>query len=157
MKQYIKHFIIGLLINFGGLSIGGLWTNPGTSSDWYSTLNIAPWTPPGWVFAFAWTTIGLTFSMWYSWMKVSAKNHEYDLFRLFCFSVLLNVAWNPLFFGLHQLGISWFVITLLSITIFYLCDITRKEYGWKPMLLVIPYFLWLCIANSLNLYALLMN
>lgn len=157
MNNYLKHFIIGLLINFDGLAIGGLWTNPGTSSEWYSLLAKAPWTPPGWVFGAAWTTIGITFSMWYAWMRVNMKPSEYDLVLLFPFSVVLNIVWNPLFFGLHELEVAWVVITLLGLVMFYITDITRREYGWKPMLLVLPYFVWLCIANSLNLYILIMN
>jgi benzodiazapine receptor len=157
MKNFIKYFIIGLLINFGGLAIGGLWTNPGTTSEWYSNLNIAPWTPPGWVFAFAWTTIGLTFSMWYGWIMSIVKPINPELIAMYVFSVVLNVIWNPLFFQLHKLGLSWMIITMLWITIYWITDTTRKELGWKPMLLVLPYFIWLCIADSLNLYALLMN
>ena len=103
MKNFIKYFIIGLLINFGGLAIGGLWTNPGTTSEWYSNLNIAPWTPPGWVFAFAWTTIGLTFSMWYGWIMSRVKPINPELIAMYVFSVVLNVIWNPLFFQL-QIG-----------------------------------------------------
>ena len=157
MKNFIKHFIIGLLINFGGLAIGSIWTTPGVTSDWYTNLKIAPWTPPGWVFGFAWTTIGLTFSIWYGWMmsKVIPRNQE--LIGLYLISVVLNIIWNPLFFGYHNLGISWLVITTLGITIFDITDTTRREYGWKPMLLVLPYFIWICIANSLNLYSLLTN
>jgi len=76
---------------------------------------------------------------------------------MYVFSVVLNLIWNPLFFGLHKLETSWLVITMLWITIYWITDTTRKEFGWKPMLLVLPYFIWLCIADSLNLYALLMN
>ena len=38
--------------------------NNGPQTDWYSNLNKAPWTPPGWVFGFAWTTIMLCFSIY---------------------------------------------------------------------------------------------
>ena len=155
--KYFKHFLIGLLINFGGLAIGGIWTNPGTSSEWYSTLNIAPWTPPGWVFGAAWTTIGITFSMWYAWIMVNLKPSDTELPILFPLSVILNIIWNPLFFGLHWLAFSWGIITFLGVKVFCIADVTRREYGWKPMLLVLPYFIWLCIANSLNLYSFIMN
>ena len=59
----ILRTIIFLLINFAGLFIGGLFTGEGVPSDWYQNLNKAPWTPPGWVFGFAWTTIMICFSL----------------------------------------------------------------------------------------------
>lgn len=157
MKKYIYHFIVGLCINFGALALGSLWTDAGVSSEWYAQLDKAPWTPPGWVFGAAWTTIGITFSMWYAWMRGSIEQWDNDLTTLFPFSVVLNVIWNPLFFALHQLFLAWIIITLLGVIVYYIVDITRREYGWKPALLVLPYFFWLCIANSLNLYAAIMH
>ncbi|MBC8399458.1 MAG: tryptophan-rich sensory protein, partial [Flavobacteriales bacterium] len=45
MKKYILTLIVFLTINFGGLAIGQVWTGDGVSSDWYTSLNQAPWTP----------------------------------------------------------------------------------------------------------------
>ncbi|MEM6378823.1 MAG: TspO/MBR family protein, partial [Bacteroidota bacterium] len=53
----LARVIIFLILNFVALGIGGFFTGPGTSSEWYNNLNQAPWTPPGWVFGAAWTTI----------------------------------------------------------------------------------------------------
>ena len=50
-----------LLLNFGALAIGSYFMNNGPQSNWYLTLNKAPWTPPGWVFGVAWTTIMICF------------------------------------------------------------------------------------------------
>ena len=46
-----------LLLNFGALALGGFLMGEGPSSAWYSNLNKAPWTPPGWVFGASWTVI----------------------------------------------------------------------------------------------------
>ena len=46
----MKQLVIFALLNFGALAIGGLFTGGGVSSEWYASLNKAPWTPPGWVF-----------------------------------------------------------------------------------------------------------
>lgn len=56
--------ILFLILNFGALALGGLFTNNGVNSEWYTNLNKAPWTPPGWVFGFAWTTIMICFSIY---------------------------------------------------------------------------------------------
>ena len=50
MKKYIITLTGFLIINFGGLAIGQVWTGDGVTSEWYTSLNQAPWTPPGWVF-----------------------------------------------------------------------------------------------------------
>ena len=59
----VLRIIIFLFINFTGLFLGGLFTQEGVPSDWYQNLNKAPWTPPDWLFGFAWTTIMICFSI----------------------------------------------------------------------------------------------
>ena len=79
MKKYFLTLIVFLTLNFGGLVIGQVWTGSGVTSEWYTTINQAPWTPPGFVFGLAWTTIAITFSflMTSSYLKNSTKNEEY--------------------------------------------------------------------------------
>ena len=48
MKFY-KGLFLFIVINFGALAIGTWLMNDGPQSEWYSTLNQAPWSPPGWV------------------------------------------------------------------------------------------------------------
>ncbi|NBU36433.1 MAG: tryptophan-rich sensory protein, partial [Bacteroidetes bacterium] len=69
---------------------------------------------------------------------------------------LLNVLWNPLFFYLHQTGISLVEIVSLTILIGFFLFRYRDQMGWKSILLL-PYFLWLLIATSLNGYIHLNN
>jgi len=57
INRMIYRLITFLLLNFGALAVGGFFTGKGVPSYWYSDLIKAPWTPPGWVFGFAWTTI----------------------------------------------------------------------------------------------------
>ncbi len=64
----IKKILIFLVINFAALGIGGFFTGPGVSSDWYTNLNQAPWTPPGWFFGAAWTTIMICFSFFMAFL-----------------------------------------------------------------------------------------
>lgn len=71
----LKKILIFLVINFTALAIGGFYTGSGVSSDWYESLNKAPWTPPGWVFGAAWTFIMIcyAFFMAYLWNVVKDK------------------------------------------------------------------------------------
>lgn len=142
--------IIFLIINFGGLAIGALFTSDGVASDWYVNLNKAPWTPPGWMFGFAWSVIMLCFSFYmaYLWTRVEDKK---KLIGLYIFQWILNVAWNPVFFYFREVTLGLIDITLLTITIGYFLFSFWPTLKVKSILLL-PYFIWLLIATSLNAY-----
>ena len=157
MKQYIKYFLIFALINFGGLYIGSIFTTPGVSSDWYNNLNQAPWTPPGWVFGFAWTLIGITYSMWGAWIYKNYNRGDYQTPLYFVGSWFLNVIWNYIFFKLHLTLLAGVVIADLLLILLLISKSTREFYGNKPVGFLVPYIVWLCIATSLNWYIVVMN
>ena len=154
MKKYILTLIVFLTINFGGLAIGQVWTGDGVSSDWYTSLNQAPWTPPGWVFGLAWTTIAITFSLLMTsfYLKNSVKS-----LKLFFPALILNIIMEPYILwttvGMDRLV----VLVLLSYFIYAIVDSNRKMYGWKYAWLGLPYFIWLMVATSLDMYISIMN
>ena len=150
----ILRILLFLIINFGGLFIGGLFTGEGVPSDWYQNLNKAPWTPPGWVFGAAWTTIMICFSVYMAilWKKITLKN----LLYLYIAEFILNVIWNPLFFHFKWINVALLSISLLTILIIYMAVSLRLEMKYKT-LLIFPYLIWLIIATSLNGYIVLYN
>ncbi len=154
MKGDIKYLILFLIINFGGLALGTLLMNNGPMSDWYTHLNKAPWTPPGWVFGAAWTTIMICFSIYL--VNFFKENYSAKKLVLFVIQVVLNVSWNYVFFNQHQVTFGLLVLLLLTSLIFYFFFTYRKEQKKKSYLLL-PYLIWLCVANSLNLYILIHN
>lgn len=155
MIDMTKRVILFLILNFGALAIGGLFTGKGVPSDWYLGLNKAPWTPPGWVFGFAWTTIMICFSFYMSFLWSSAEDKKVVI-GLFTFQWILNVAWNPLFFHLHQVGVALLDISLLTMLVGFMVIHFWSELKMKSLLLL-PYFIWLLIATSLNGYIYLNN
>ena len=64
----LKRFLFFLFINIGSLGLGSLLMNNGPTSEWYLNLNKAPWTPPGWLFGVAWTTIMVCFSIYLTYL-----------------------------------------------------------------------------------------
>ena len=151
----IYRLILFLLLNFGALAIGGFFTGPGVSSEWYSTLNKAPWTPPGWVFGAAWTSIMICFSLYLVllWPEVESKGR---LIILFVLQWILNVSWNPVFFHFHQAGFGLLIIASLTIVVgIMLLQYWTDLKNWSVLLA--PYFLWLLIATSLNAYIYINN
>lgn len=151
----LYRLLLFLVLNFGALAIGGYFTGSGVPSDWYQNLAKAPWTPPGWVFSFAWTLIMLCFSLYLSqlWPKLKAKKHFLILFSL---QWILNVAWNPIFFYFHWVLAGLVVITSLTSLIAYFI-LYYRPYWKNGILLLLPYLVWLVIASSLNAYVLFNN
>ncbi|MDP5093539.1 MAG: tryptophan-rich sensory protein [Polaribacter sp.] len=151
----ITYFFIFLAINFGGLAFGSWLMNNGPTSDWYSNLNKAPWTPPGWVFGVAWTTIMICFSIYLAKLFTSKKDTK-NISIAFLIQFVLNVSWNYLFFNQHWVFIAFIGIVLLTSLLFYFYfnfSENIKKYNY----LLLPYMIWLCIASSLNLYVLVHN
>ncbi len=151
----IKRIVVFLVLNFAALALGGFFTSDGVISDWYMTLHKAPWTPPGWFFGFAWTTIMICFSIYmaYLWSDTGLRK---SILGLYIVQWILNVIWNPLFFYFHSVGIAMIVIVLLTCLIGY---IMFKYWSFlkEKSLLILPYFIWLLIATSLNAYILFKN
>lgn len=146
-------FFVYLIFTFAGLFLGGLFTNPGVMSEWYEALSKAPWTPPGWVFGLAWTIIGVTCSAWA--MKVCHKSNEY-LMRYWIIWIF-NFAWNPIFFAAHNTTMAAVVISILLLLVVEAMVKTHREYGPEVSAWLLPYAIWLSIANSLNWYIILEN
>ena len=154
MKLSLR-ILIFLILNFTALSLGGLFTSGGVNSEWYAELIQAPWTPPGYIFGLAWTTIMICFSVYMAitYQRITERKR---LLLLFLFQLLLNISWNPLFFYFQFTIISLIVIVLLTLLMFYiLIKFYPFNKGYSAML--VPYCIWLCIATSLNMYIVIYN
>lgn len=152
--KFLKPFLLFLIVNFGALGLGVLLMGTGPTSDWYTSMNQAPWTPPNWVFGAAWTFIMVCFSIYMAFLYL--KNPTKKVITLFVIQFILTVAWNFVFFNQHLVAIGLgtiialtFIVTVFLVTYFKLMK--------AKTLLILPYFIWLCIATSLNLYILVNN
>lgn len=149
--------ILFFVLNFSALGIGSLLIgNPGTN-DWYQSMNKAPWTPPGWVFGFAWTTIMVCFSFYlYRMDKLIGNDQRLLFYLLFALQWLLNVLWNPVFFRYHFVLAALLIIIVLTILVLWFLWFGFKS-SFISGLFVLPYAAWLIIATSLNAYIYLKN
>lgn len=55
--------VLFFVLNFGALALGSYLMGEGPLGSWYTNLNKAPWTPPGWVFGASWTLIMICLSL----------------------------------------------------------------------------------------------
>jgi tryptophan-rich sensory protein len=151
---FYQKLVVFMLLNFGALLLGGFLQGEGARSEWYRGLEIAPWTPPGWLFGVAWFTIMLCFSFYMAY--ATELKHLNLLIILFIIQWVLNVSWNAVFFRYHLPAPGLVVIILLTIVVGWFFIYGLKDMQWKSAL-ALPYLIWLLLASSLNAYIWLRN
>ena len=147
--------LLFLVINFGGLALGRWFMGDAVNGEWYTNLNKAPWTPPGWVFGAAWTLIMVCFSVYLSYL-FSIRNSKVVI-TLYVIAVILNVSWNYLFFNQQLTTLAFINIICLTLLITYFFITFGDDKLSHMKYLLLPYIIWLCIATSLNGYVLFNN
>lgn len=155
MNKYLR-FITFLIFNFLALYVGVLLMNDGPRTDWYQSLQKAPWTPANWVFGAAWTTIMILFSFYMTQLSYKFKLYDKRLLIIYILQWILNVSWNLFFFNKHETVIGLFLIVFLWLLIGYITFKYIKQLKYYT-LLIIPYLVWMTIATSLNWYIVFNN
>lgn len=149
MKLWLKILICVLVINVLGAA-GAIFTS-GSLKDWYALLEKPPGVPPNWVFGPVWTTlyamIGLSLALF--WHQVKAGRAKTVALRWFFSQMVLNLAWTPLFFGAHLLGVALVVIVLMLVAILITLVLFRRQHKLAGRLLI-PYAIWVSYATYLN-------
>lgn len=132
-----------------GLASGRL-ANSGYDNAWFAVLQKPDAMPPGPAFALAWTLLYICQGLALAIVLNARGNRLRGLaVVLFVLQFALNLAWSPLFFGLHQIGAAfWLIIGIfaaaLAATIVF--GQVRPPAAW----LMVPYLAWLCFAAALN-------
>ena len=123
-----------------GLSTGG------GADSWYRQLAKPPGTPPPWIFGPVWSVLYLLMGM--AWGRLIARR-AWPAVGGFGIQFGLNLAWTPVFFGLHEIGAALAVIIAL-----WLGLVATMAIAWKPdrmaVWLLAPYLLWVSYATYLN-------
>ncbi len=131
---------------FVAASMGAIF-RPGS---WYEHLAKPSWRPPNWLFAPVWTVLYLAIAVsgWMIWRKAGLAGAALPL-SIYLLQLMLNLAWTPIFFGLHRPGAAFAEIVLLwvsiaaTIVLFYPLDALSA-------LLLVPYLAWVSFAATLN-------
>lgn len=128
----------------------GLTIRPG---EWYAGLSKPFFTPPSWVFGPAWTAIYVLIAI-AGWRVALVTGFRSPAFRLWTLQLLLNWAWTPVFFGLHQVVVGLVVIVaLLATVVAFVFRAPDRAAAWC----FVPYALWLVYATALNFAILVLN
>ncbi len=151
----IYRFILFLILNFASVGISRFLGGEGPKSQWYTGMDTAPWTPSGLVIGISWTVTLICFSIYlaYLWPLLLDKKLFLGVLIL---HYILSLAWNPTFFYYQQVLGGLFIITALALVVGFF-----MFYYWEKLesksLLIVPYFIWLLIAASLNAYVYIKN
>lgn len=154
MNKTIKFLISVIGANLIG-SIGIIFTGPNIS-NWYTTINKAPFNPPNWVFGPAWTLLFILMGWAFYIIWTTKAKNKTTAYWAFAIQFVLNILWSAIFFGAKLPGwaffeiiVFWFAI-LWTFVVFYRIN---KMAGY----LLIPYILWVTFASILNYYVWILN
>lgn len=118
--------------------------------EWYGQLRKPAWNPPGWIFGPVWTALYtmMAVAAWLVWRQGGFPSQRKAL-GLFLLQLLLNAAWSPLFFGLHNPALAFAEIVLLWFAILGTLITFWKIHRCAGALLL-PYLAWVTFAAVLN-------
>jgi tryptophan-rich sensory protein len=149
MKLWVKILTCMLsIVLLGGL--GAVVTTPAIPG-WYSALEKPPGVPPNTVFGPVWTALysmmGISLAL--IWHRVEPGLQKKQAFGLFLAQLILNLAWSPVFFGLHWMGVA--LIIIIALLLLLPCAIIKIRSADKLAgRLLIPYAIWVGYATYLN-------
>jgi len=116
----------------------------------YERLVRPGWAPPPTVFGPVWTILYTLMgtATWIVWARTrGAIRHQ--AMTIFAIQLALNFGWTPVFFGLHLLGASIFVIVAVLIAVVVMLVTYARRVRWAG-LLIVPLALWVAFATALN-------
>ena len=137
------------------LGAGGALTRIG---PWYEQLRKPSWQPPGWLFAPAWTGIGIL-SAWSgvsAWDGARDRGAESLVIALFAANGALNVLWSALFFTCRRPDWALVEVVPLWLSIAALMAAVAPH-SRRAALLLAPYLAWVTFAAVLNLTIVRLN
>lgn len=152
MKKYFS-LLPFLMLVFAAGALGSYYTIPAVQG-WYQDINKPSWTPPDAIFGPVWTMlyIMIAISGWRAWNAAQKKS----ALPPYWVQLALNAAWSVFFFGFREF--LWAAIDIIGMLIAIAATIGSFKKIDKPAAwLLLPYFLWVAFAASLNIAILAMN
>src|SRR5271157_3364882 len=98
------NYVIIPLVTIAVAVIGGLITGGGM--EWYRSIKLPSWTPPGSVIGAVWTVLFIlaTISALIVWNGAPHGVRFWWIVAIFLLNAILNFGWSWLFFGAHLMG-----------------------------------------------------
>ncbi len=140
--------------------LGGYITSG--NMDWYRTLSLPSFTPPGQAIGAVWTMIFIlaTISALLVWNGPAgsrqAQTERNWIMGAFGLNGALNLGWSYLFFGQHLIGPAVLESAALGLSVVLLVSLVRPRSRLAAWLLA-PYLIWVAFATYLTYAVLRLN
>lgn len=122
----------------------------GEENGWYMALAKPALNPPGWVFPIVWTLLYILMGVALAVvLNARGARGRGAALALFAVQLLLNLAWTPIFFGMHRVSLALAVIVAMliaAIATTILFGRVRALAAW----LMVPYLVWISFAAGLT-------
>ncbi len=148
-------FTVPSVLGLGFLS--SILADAGPENPWFAALAKPGLYPPPATFGIVWSMlyvlIGVALAMVASARGAPGRGLAVAVFAL---QLALNLAWSPVFFGMHRMTLAlgiigvMIVLTLLMTLLFWRVRPTAAA-------LLLPYLAWICFAAALNYQFLALN
>lgn len=125
-------------------------------ATWYPTLNKAPLTPPGWVFAVVWSILYVLIGISAGLLLAGNNVTKRLLLALFAVQLFFNLLWSFCFFTMQSvtLGVAvLFMLVVMALAYFFGAFLVERKVAY----FFLPYLLWLFFACYLNIYMAMFN
>ena len=130
--------------------ISGMMAGSGPDNAWFASLAKPSLYPPPQAFGIVWTVLyvmmgialALVLSARGAWWRGRAA-------IAFLVQLVINLAWTPVFFAMHQITAALVLIVVLDIAVLvtiWLFRRVRPVAAW----LMLPYMAWILFATALN-------
>lgn len=145
LKKYYAEIVGSFLCLICGMLSGQLVQ--GDDFSWYLALKQPFFNPPAWIFGPVWTVLYLMIGFVAG--RLWKMRREYGVvFVIFLIHFSLNLAWSPLFFYFHSIGLA--LIDLFFLWLLLLMCMIALHRHKTIFFLLIPYYLWVTFALILN-------
>lgn len=132
------------LLACGAAASTGLLFKPG---QWYQSLVKPDFTPPNWVFAFAWSIIYVLLA--WAGYRLTLIPGSQQVLALWAAQIALNTLWTPVFFGAQRMFAALVILALLWLVVAAMV-VMAVQLDLITGLMLLPYLAWLCVAAALN-------
>lgn len=141
-------FLVPGIVLLGALS--GQFAGSGEGNMWFDALTKPAVYPPPVLFGVVWTILyalmGLALAMVIS--AAGARGRKAAIIA-FVIQLLINLAWSPVFFALHEMTWALILIGVLDVAVVVTIALFWRVRKMAALLLV-PYLIWIAFATYLN-------
>ena len=146
----MKMSFIFIPLTVFGVAAFGSWLTGG-GMEWYKTINLPAFTPPGSVIGAVWTIIFIltAISALIFWQKAPRDKRFSWAATFFILNGALNIFWSYLFFNRHWLGAAVWEAGILDLSVIVLIILIWPVSRLASTLLM-PYAVWTTFATYLT-------